>query len=235
MSRIGKTPIPLPNGVNFTNENGLVTVKGPKGTLSRQVSPDMILDVDGTTLTVGRPSDNKDHRSQHGLTRTLIANMVTGVTTGFTRVLEVQGTGYRAAMAGKQLVLSVGYSHQVPVDPPVSESARLRLAVKPTPGQSEVVLYLAAQESGPGGPVVWSRPRFEAPGKPPLLLSEYEKFGLRFEIDYPSVFANSAKYLAAVVEVANDKKLTPEVAAKKLADQARMFGEVAKKANIRPE
>ncbi len=108
-------------------------------------------------------------------------------------------------------------TRQVPVDPPVSESARLRLAVKPTPGQSEVVLYLAAQESGPGGPVVWSRPRFEAPGKPPLLLSEYEKFGLRFEIDYPSVFANSAKYLAAVVEVANDKKLTPEVAAKKHA------------------
>ncbi len=106
------------------------------------------------------------------------------------------------------------HARQVPVDPPVSESARLRLAVKPAPGQSEVVLYLAAQEVGASGEVVWSRPRFETPGKPPLLLSEYEKFGLRFEIDYPSVFANSAKYLAAVVELANDKQLTPEVVAK---------------------
>ena len=106
------------------------------------------------------------------------------------------------------------FTRQVPVDPAVKESATLRLAVKPPPGQSDVTLYLSAREVGGSGPVVWSRPRFEAPGKPALLLSEYEKFGAAFEVDYPAAFANSAKYLAAAVELANDKKLTPETAAK---------------------
>jgi mono/diheme cytochrome c family protein len=105
-------------------------------------------------------------------------------------------------------------TRQVPLDPPTAPNAPLRLAVKPVPGRSEVTLYLSAQETGSGGPVVWTRPRFEAAGKPTLLLSEYEKFGARFELDYPSVFANSAKYLTAAVELANDRKLTPEGVAK---------------------
>jgi mono/diheme cytochrome c family protein len=105
-------------------------------------------------------------------------------------------------------------TRQVPVDPAVAESVTLRFAVKPAPGQSEVVLYLSAHQAGAGGPVVWQRPRLEAAGKPALLLSEYEKFGPAFEVNYPSVFANSAKYLSTAVELANDKKLTLEAAAK---------------------
>jgi mono/diheme cytochrome c family protein len=108
-------------------------------------------------------------------------------------------------------------TRQVAVDPSAADSVPLRLAVKPAPGQSEVVLYLAANESGAGGPVVWHRPRFEAPGKPALLLRDYADFGPAFEVEYPSAFANSAKYLAAAVELANDRKLTPEDAAKKHA------------------
>jgi hypothetical protein len=105
-------------------------------------------------------------------------------------------------------------ARQVPVDPPVSESAPLRLVVKPAPGQSEVTVYFASGESEAKGKVVWSRPRFEGAGKPALLLSNYDQFGPAFEVEYPSVFVNSAKYLAAAVELANDKKLTIEAAAK---------------------
>ena len=120
-------------------------------------------------------------------------------------------------------------TRQVAVDPTAADSAALRLAVKPAPGQSEVVLYLAAQESGAGGSVVWQRPRFETPGKPALLLRDYADFGPAFEVDYPSAFATSAKYLAATIELANDKKLTPEEAAKKHALDAaflKRFSEV---------
>ena len=102
-------------------------------------------------------------------------------------------------------------ARQVAVDPPAADSVPLRLAVKPAPGQSEVVLYLAAREAGPtAGPVVWQRPRFEAPGKPPFLLRDYAQFGPAFEVDYPSVFATSEKYLAVVIEAANDRKATTE-------------------------
>ena len=107
-------------------------------------------------------------------------------------------------------------ARQVAVDPPVMDSAPLRLAVKPAPGQSDVVLYLTAREAGPtAGPMVWQRPRFEAPGKPPLLLRDYAQFGPAFEVDYPSVFGESDKYLAAVIEAANDKKASPDELAKK--------------------
>ncbi len=107
-------------------------------------------------------------------------------------------------------------TRQVPADPLMVDSVPLRVAIKPAPGQSDLVLYLATREFGPGaGQVVWHRPRFEAPGKPPLLLRDYAQFGPAFEVDYPSAFADSAKYLAAVVEAANDKKLTPEEIAKK--------------------
>ncbi|QJW99296.1 DUF1592 domain-containing protein [Frigoriglobus tundricola] len=106
-------------------------------------------------------------------------------------------------------------TRQVPVDPTVSGSVPLRIAVKPAPGQSEVVVYLAAREPGARGPVEWNRPRFEGAGKPSLLLSDYDKYGAAFEVDYPSVFVHTAEYLSAAVELANDKTLTPEDAAKK--------------------
>lgn len=108
-------------------------------------------------------------------------------------------------------------ARQVPVDPPATESAALRLALKPQPGQGAITLHLTAHEDGKGGAVVWSRPRFEAPGKPPLLLRDYATFGPAFEVEYPTAFADTAKYLAAVVELANDKALSPEVVAKKHA------------------
>lgn len=126
-------------------------------------------------------------------------------------VQESWGTNAGAAKGYAESV-----ARQVAVDPPAVDTAPVRVAVKPAPGQSEVVLYLVAREAGAeAGPVVWQRPRFEGAGKPPLLLKDYAVFGPAFEVDYPSVFANSAKYLAAAVEAANDKKLTPEELAKK--------------------
>ena len=113
MSRIGKLPIEIPGGVEIKTDNGQVTVKGPKGTLSRQVSTEMKLEQQGNTLLVTRPSDERKHRALHGLTRTLIHNMVVGVTTGFTRNLLIEGVGFRAEMKGKALVLSLGYSHPI--------------------------------------------------------------------------------------------------------------------------
>jgi large subunit ribosomal protein L6 len=119
MSRIGKKPIPVPKGVSIDiAEDNLVTVKGPKGALTRRLPSDMILTRDGDNLVVTRPDDTKTHKALHGLTRTLLANMVTGVTTGFTKNLEINGTGYRVAKVGNNLVFQVGYSHVVEVDPP---------------------------------------------------------------------------------------------------------------------
>ena len=114
MSRIGKQPIVIPAGVKIdvTSDN-VITVKGAKETLTRTLHPDMKVVIDGDTLTIVRPSDNKEHRSLHGLTRTLVNNMVIGVTDGFTKALEINGVGYRAAMQGKVLNLTLGYSHPV--------------------------------------------------------------------------------------------------------------------------
>jgi len=118
MSRIGKRPITLPKGVEITHGDGQVTVKGPKGTLSRAIHPDLILNVEDGVLTIGRPSESKEHRSLHGLTRTLISNMVEGVTTGYARILDVFGVGFRTSVSGKNLVLSIGFSHGVEIAPP---------------------------------------------------------------------------------------------------------------------
>ncbi|MZP30268.1 50S ribosomal protein L6 [Heliobacterium undosum] len=117
MSRIGKKPVAIPAGVNVTIEGNVVTVKGPKGQLSRELHKDIIVTVEGNTVQVTRPSDDKFHRSLHGLSRTLVANMVDGVSTGFSKNLELVGVGYRAAKQGKKLVLTVGYSHPVEIDP----------------------------------------------------------------------------------------------------------------------
>ena len=119
MSRIGRAPITVPAGVtvNLTDANE-ITVKGPKGELSRKLHPDMKVNVEGDTITVVRPSDEKNHRSLHGLTRTLVNNMVVGVTEGFSKKLEINGVGYRVQKQGKNLNLSLGFSHPVVVEPP---------------------------------------------------------------------------------------------------------------------
>jgi len=113
MSRIGRKPITIPAGVDVTIDGTLVTVKGKSATLTQNVSPEMTVERQGDEILVTRPSDDKDHRSLHGLTRTLIANMVTGVSAGFKKELEVLGVGYRVAKQGKDLVMNLGYSHQV--------------------------------------------------------------------------------------------------------------------------
>ena len=119
MSRIGNAPIEIPAGVTVTvGDDNLVKVKGPKGELSRQISSEMKITVEGNILKVERPSDDKMHRSLHGLTRTLINNMVVGVTEGYAKTLEINGVGYRAQLQGKNLNLSLGFSHPVIVEPP---------------------------------------------------------------------------------------------------------------------
>ena len=117
MSRIGKKPIVIPANVTVDiAEGNVVTVKGPKGTLTNTFHADMNLSVEGNVLTVTRPSDEAQHRALHGLTRTLIANMVEGVDKGYSKVLEVNGVGYRAEKKGNQLVMRLGYSHEVIMD-----------------------------------------------------------------------------------------------------------------------
>jgi large subunit ribosomal protein L6 len=118
VSRIGKLPITVPANVTVTIENNLVTVKGPKGELARQINKDMILKLEDGHLTVERPSDDKEHRAMHGLSRTLINNMVIGVTDGFTKTLEINGVGYRAAKQGENINFTLGFSHPVVKEPP---------------------------------------------------------------------------------------------------------------------
>ncbi len=118
MSRIGKRPIPLPQGVEVVAaKDGTLTVKGSKGTLSRRLHPRMSVEIEDGTLLVTRPTDGQEDRALHGLTRSLVNNMVIGVSDGYRRVLEIEGVGYRAAKDGRRLVLSLGFSHPVPVEP----------------------------------------------------------------------------------------------------------------------
>ncbi len=118
MSRIGKKPIPVPAGVTVSIEPELVSVNGPRGTLSERVPRDITVAQDGEQLVVTRPTDRGEHRALHGLTRSLVANMVEGVTSGFQKTLEIQGVGYRAALKGRDLELALGYSHPVSVKAP---------------------------------------------------------------------------------------------------------------------
>ena len=118
MSRIGLMPVPLPKGVSVNIEGSTVQVKGPKGELVRTLNSEMQIKLEDNRLLVERPTDQRRHRALHGLTRTLVNNMVLGVSQGFTRRLEIEGVGYRAEIQGKNLVLNVGFSHPVVVEPP---------------------------------------------------------------------------------------------------------------------
>ncbi len=118
MSRVGKLPIPIPKGVSVNINKNAVTVKGPKGELSRDLPPEINIAEEEGRVVVTRNSDNRFHRSKHGLTRALLNNMIVGVSNGFSRQLDIEGVGYRAAMEGSKLVLNVGYSHPVVFDPP---------------------------------------------------------------------------------------------------------------------
>ncbi len=133
MSRIGRLPITVPSGVDVALDGRVITVKGPKGSLTRQLPPRMELEREGDTLTVVRPTETKMDKSLHGLTRTLVNNMVVGVTDGYRKGLEIVGVGYRAQKTGDKLVLALGYSHPIEIDPPAGISFEVenptRLAV----------------------------------------------------------------------------------------------------------
>lgn len=118
MSRVGRMPIDIPAGVTATLDGQVITVKGPKGELTRTLHPDMKVTVQDNVITVERPNDEKNNRALHGLTRALIANMVKGVTEGFKKELEIVGVGYRAQMKGKKLALTLGFSHPLELDAP---------------------------------------------------------------------------------------------------------------------
>ena len=133
MSRIGQAPIPVPGGVDVTVADGQITVKGPKGTLSRSIPGAITVRQEGEELLVERPDDARENRSLHGLTRTLVNNMVVGVTDGFRKELEIQGVGYRAQMQGNVLKLALGYSHDVNFDVPKGVTVT-------TPKQTEIVV-----------------------------------------------------------------------------------------------
>ena len=133
MSRIGRLPIPVPSGVDIAIDGRRVTVTGPKGTLTRDLPPVISVVREGDELVVTRPTEDKLHKSLHGLTRTLVSNMVVGVTTGYRKGLEIHGVGYRAQKIGEKLQLALGYSHPVEIEPPAGISFELenptRLAV----------------------------------------------------------------------------------------------------------
>ena len=139
MSRVGRMPIEIPAGVTVDLQGQHITVKGPKGELSRDIHEDIKVAVEGNEILVTRPSDNKNHRALHGLTRALVANMVTGVHDGFSKKLEINGVGYRAAKQGNKLVLTLGFSH------PVEMEAQAGITID-VPNQTEIVVSGADKE-----------------------------------------------------------------------------------------
>src|SRR5829696_6687076 len=145
MSRIGKQPIPVPAGVDVFIEPELVRVKGTRGELEERVARDIEVEQEDGTIVVRRPTDRGEHRALHGLTRSLIANMITGVTEGFEKRLEIQGVGYRAALRGKDIELQVGYSHSVQIKAPdgidFEVAARIRKTRPPEPYKGKGIRY----------------------------------------------------------------------------------------------
>jgi len=130
MSRIGRLPIPVPAGVDVTLDGRTITVKGPKGTLTRQLPPRIEIEREGDVILVNRPTETKLDKSLHGLTRTLVNNMVVGVTTGYRKGLEIIGVGYRAQKVGNNLQLALGYSHPIEIEPPEGISFELETPLK---------------------------------------------------------------------------------------------------------
>src|SRR3990172_2635792 len=147
MSRIGRLPITIPAGVEVTLDDNRVTVVGPKGELSRELVPDLRVVKEDGTLRVERPTDDKRARELHGLTRTLLNNMVTGVTKGYRKSLEITGVGYRAQLVGKKLQLNLGYSHPIEIDPPAGITFDIETPVKlaVTGIDKELVGHIAAR------------------------------------------------------------------------------------------
>ncbi|MEO6446610.1 MAG: 50S ribosomal protein L6 [Gemmatimonadaceae bacterium] len=147
MSRIGKHPVPVPSGVTVQLDGSTLTVKGPKGELSRTFHPDMILTHEGSELKVNRPSDESRHKALHGLSRTLVANMVEGVTAGYTRRLEISGVGYKAEVKPYGLLMSLGYSHTIEVKAPtgVKLSAPVPTQVLVEGADKEIVGRVASE------------------------------------------------------------------------------------------
>ena len=168
MSRIGRLPIPVPSGVDVTINGRILTVNGPKGQLTRELHPDMTVKREEENLVVTRPTEQKTHKQLHGLTRTLVNNMVVGVTDGYRKGLEITGVGYRAALNGNKLTLNLGYSHPIEIDPPAGISfevenptrlavlgidkelvgqiaARVRATRKPEPYKGKGVRYAGEQ------------------------------------------------------------------------------------------
>ena len=147
MSRIGRLPITVPSGVDVTIDGRTVTVTGPKGSLSRALHPDMTVSREEGTIVVTRPTEQKTHKQLHGLTRTLVNNMVIGVTDGYRKGLEITGVGYRAALSGRKLTLNLGYSHPVEIDPPDGISFELENPTRLTVVgiDKELVGQIAAQ------------------------------------------------------------------------------------------
>jgi large subunit ribosomal protein L6 len=168
MSRIGKQPIPVPDGVEVEVETGLVKVKGPKGELEERVSRDITVKQENGEVVVTMPSDRSDHRALHGLTRSLIYNMVHGVTEGFEKRLEIQGVGYRAQLQGKKLVMSLGYSHPVEIEAPDGIEFEV-----PAPTQV-VVRGISKQAVGEAAAII----RKQRPPEP------YKGKGIRYQGEY---------------------------------------------------
>src|SRR5258706_7695627 len=187
MARIGRMPIAVPAGVDVTIDGRNVTIKGPKGTLSRELHPEMLVQREADEIVVARPSEQKMHKQLHGLTRTLVNNMVVGVTTGYRKGLEINGVGYRAALVGQKLQLNLGYSHQIEIDPPAGISfelenpthlavvgidkelvgqiaARVRATRKPEPYKGKGVRYAGEQvrrKAGKAGKIGGKKQRHE--------------------------------------------------------------------------
>ena len=169
MSRIGKQPIELPDKVEVTIRGSEVTIKGPQGELAHTCHPDMEVKLQGRTLTVERPTDHRNHRALHGLTRSLLANMVHGVSQGYTKTLEIVGTGYRAELQGPNLVLYLGYSH--PIDFPAPEGITFEV---PRGGRSVTVQGRDKELVGE----IAARIRRQRPPEP------YKGKGVRYEGEY---------------------------------------------------
>ena len=183
MSRIGRLPIAIPAGVDVTIDGRTVTVKGPKGQLSRELHPDMRVAREDGSIVVSRPTEQKTHKQLHGLTRTLVNNMVVGVTDGYRKGLEITGVGYRAALSGRKLTLNLGYSHPIEIDPPAGISfevenptrlavvgidkelvgqiaAQVRATRKPEPYKGKGVRYageVVRRKAGKAGKIGWKK------------------------------------------------------------------------------